>query len=151
MASNLNSNPNSNVVKDLKKIIVDMTRDLLNTFPELNDNLNSSLRAIIDDNDDENIEITKLHEHCRNVFPERFFDILYQNEQMFNDETENNEESKNVNVELKVLERVREKSIKNGIKNPDVIVNFFKNIIIPMTIQVELDYIFSKSILSKKS
>ena len=60
-------------------------------------------------------------------------------------------ELKNVNVELKVLERVREKSIKNGIKNPDVIVNFFKNIIIPMTIQVELDYIFSKSILSKKS
>jgi hypothetical protein len=62
--------------------------------------LNLSLQAIIDDNDDENIEITKLHEHCRNVFPERFFDILYQNEQMFNDETENNEESKNVNVEF---------------------------------------------------
>jgi len=51
---------------------------------------------------------------------------------------------KNVNIELKVLERVKEKSIKNGIKNPEVIVNFFKNIIIPMTIQVELDYIFTK-------
>ena len=60
-------------------------------------------------------------------------------------------ELKNVNVELKVLERVKEKAIKNGISNPDIIVNFFKNIIIPMTIQVELDYIFSKNILSKKN
>ena len=51
---------------------------------------------------------------------------------------------KNVSVEQKVLQRVKEKSIKNGFKNPNKIVKFFKNCIIPMTIQVELDYIFSK-------
>ena len=51
---------------------------------------------------------------------------------------------KNVSVEQKVLQRVKEKSIKTGFKKPDIIVKFFKNYIIPMTIQVELDYIFSK-------
>ena len=38
-------------------------------------------------------------------------------------------ELKNVTVELKVLERVREKAIRNGINNPDIIVDFFKNIL----------------------
>jgi chorismate mutase len=51
---------------------------------------------------------------------------------------------KNVSVEQKVLQRVREKSIKTGFKKPGIVVKFFKNCIIPMTIQVELDYIFSK-------
>ena len=51
---------------------------------------------------------------------------------------------KNVSVVQKVLQRVKEKSIKTGFKKPDIIVKFFKNYIIPMTIQVELDYIFSK-------
>ena len=53
---------------------------------------------------------------------------------------------KNVNIEQETLERVKEKSIKTGFEKPDIIVKFFKYCIIPMTIQIELDYIFSKRI-----
>lgn len=81
--------------KDLKKIIIDLTRDLLNTFPELNDNLNESLYKIINNDDTDDIEIKKVFNHCRNVFPERFFDILYQNVDIFQCNTE-----QNINVEF---------------------------------------------------
>jgi hypothetical protein len=41
--------------------------------------------------------IAKLHEHCRTVYPERFFDILYQNEQIFSPDSA---VSNNVNVDF---------------------------------------------------
>ena len=52
---------------------------------------------------------------------------------------------KNKDIENKVLQRVKEKAIKYKFKNPEQIVNFFKNFIIPMTIQVELEYVFTKN------
>ena len=86
---------NTSKSKDLKKIIADMTRDLLNTFPELNDTLDDGLRAILNNEDNDDVEINKIFEYCRNIFPERFFDILYQNNKIFSVETEDN-----VNVEF---------------------------------------------------
>ena len=60
---------------DFKKIIVEFCKDLLTTFPELQKNT---------DNDE---SLTRVYEHCKSVFPERFFDILYQNKDIFtNDE-----------------------------------------------------------------
>ena len=93
-----NGNNEAHLAKDLKKIIVDMTRDLLNTFPELDEKLNDSLRIIINNEDTDDVEINKISEHCRNVFPERFFDILYQNDKMFDDN--NNDENASTNVEF---------------------------------------------------
>ena len=90
-----NASNDSNNVKDLKKIIFDMTNDLLNTFPELDENLNESLRAIINETDNDDVEIKKNFEHCKSVFPERFFDILYQNKDIFNSEDSSNEDSEN--------------------------------------------------------
>ena len=55
--------------------------DILTTFPELKDRINQDLLA----NDDEALD--RVHEHCKKVFPERFFDILYQNEDIFKNET----------------------------------------------------------------
>jgi len=53
---------------------------------------------------------------------------------------------KNVEVEDRILNRIMEKTIKNGFHKPDIIVDFFKNIIIPMTIQIELEYIWKKKV-----
>ena len=60
---------------------------------------------------------------------------------------------KDVNVEKKVLERVKMKVRKRTteLKDEECIVNFFKECIIPMTIQVELDYIFTKKYSTKHS
>lgn len=51
-------------------------------------------------------------------------------------------ELKDIDIENKVLKRVAEKSLKYGFTNPDIVINFFKNTIIPMTIQIEMEYIF---------
>lgn len=84
------NNNKPNQLRDLSKIIIDLTRDLLNTFPELTDILNLNLRNILDGSDDSNnTSIKSIFEHCKNTFPERFFDILYQNEKMFEDESIN--------------------------------------------------------------
>ncbi len=67
--------------KEFKKVISDLVSDILTTFPELKDRINQDLLA----NDDEALD--RVHEHCKKVFPERFFDILYQNEDIFKNET----------------------------------------------------------------
>ena len=66
--------------KEFKKVISDLVSDILTTFPELKDRINQDLLA----NDDEALD--RVHEHCKKVFPERFFDILYQNEDIFKNE-----------------------------------------------------------------
>ena len=71
------------------KIIRDLVCDLLITFPELKDTLDQDIRTVILSSDLENItpEVQAsgniLFEHCKSVFPERFFDILYQNDEIF--------------------------------------------------------------------
>ena len=71
------------------KIIRDLVCDLLITFPELKDSLDQDIRTVILTSDMDNIspEVQAsgniLFEHCKSVFPERFFDILYQNEEIF--------------------------------------------------------------------
>ena len=77
---------NAEITSGLKKIVTDMMRDLLETFPELKLSLNEHINAVITDNDDmgEHLEIIKAH--CVKVMPERFFDVLYQNDKIFTDD-----------------------------------------------------------------
>lgn len=77
--------------QNLSKIICDMVNDLLTTFPELNDNLDANLKNIIDKTDDDEHSSKIVQKHCETVFPERFFDILYQNEEIFTDDNVNTE------------------------------------------------------------
>ena len=67
--------------KDFKKVINDLVSDILTTFPELKDRINKDLIGP----DEEALD--RVYEHCKKVFPERFFDILYQNEDIFKNET----------------------------------------------------------------
>ena len=57
------------------KIINDFTQDLKNCFPELTENF-------------ENIDYNLYYSHCKDVYPENFFNILYENEEIF-DENKN--------------------------------------------------------------
>jgi hypothetical protein len=74
-----------NVPENLLKIITDMCADLTLTFPEYApfwskwhwDTLNSM------ELEDKNRTIQDLFEYLLTVFPERFFDILYKNEDIF--------------------------------------------------------------------
>tara|TARA_Y100000389_G_scaffold205142_1_gene264013 strand:+ start:6520 stop:7638 length:1119 start_codon:yes stop_codon:yes gene_type:complete len=61
---------------DFDTIVVDFAKDLVNTFPELNSSLNDLANG-----NKNTIEETK--NYCKKVYPEKFFDILYENEEMF--------------------------------------------------------------------
>lgn len=84
-----NTQPKSEKSKnDFSKILSDFCKDLLNTFPEINDNMNEDLVKVL--NGDEE-GFSNVYIYCKKVFPERFFDILYQNVEIFNDDAINTE------------------------------------------------------------
>jgi hypothetical protein len=73
---------------NLYKIVTDMTDDLINTFPEHSEVLTKwttkgfnelGSQKLIDD------EITNFYNYAIQIFPQRFFDIIYQNNKMFLD------------------------------------------------------------------
>lgn len=74
------------IPEEFKKVICDFINDFALTFPEYSEKLDkyssidgsgTSCRTISDDS------IIVLYEHCKKVYPVRFFDILYKNIEMF--------------------------------------------------------------------
>jgi ubiquitin len=96
----------------LKKVIVDMTRDLLETFPELSQSLHEDIKAVISDNDDMGDHLENIKKHCVKVLPERFFDILYQNDKIFTDTSldMNTEFLPNIHFKLLWKENISDKT-----------------------------------------
>ncbi len=71
------------VPDEFQKVTKDFYRDILTTFPEYKDKLGPNEIEFLQGNDDGLI----LFSYCKKVYPERFFDILYKNTDMFsNDE-----------------------------------------------------------------
>jgi len=69
--------------QSVKKIVSDLVNDLLTTFPELLNGLDVRLKSVLENSPDINESLVSLIEYFNKVFPERFFDILYENEDMF--------------------------------------------------------------------
>lgn len=82
-----------NPPEEFYKIINDFTSDILITFPEY-----SGIISRWWNRPSENLEESKKKEtlfvfrHCVNRFPERFFDVLYKNNEIFKEESEINTE-----------------------------------------------------------
>jgi hypothetical protein len=74
---------------DFEKIIKDFTKDLLISFPELKDDLHKDIETVCLGKKDKKDALARLYEHTNLIFPQRFFDILYENKDMFSN-TENN-------------------------------------------------------------
>lgn len=78
---------------DFVKLICDFTKDVLTTFPEEADTLDEKLRIVVTAEElsyiDDSI-VNDLFNTCKEVYPPRFFDILYQNQEMFDFEREEN-------------------------------------------------------------
>ena len=68
--------------KTFVPIMKDFLGDILNTFPEYQTDLDKGLSDILV-NKTESPSIDKLKEYCKKIYPERFFDLLYQNEKIF--------------------------------------------------------------------
>lgn len=91
MSNSETINENLKNMNDFKKIIIDLCKDLFITFPELKNDLNEDLMLILNSADSSNIieydankSLTNVFNYCNKVLPERFFDILYQNSEIFN-------------------------------------------------------------------
>jgi hypothetical protein len=78
---------------EFRKLVDEFVNDISNTFPEYTGVISKWWNR-----PSENIEIDRQKEnlfvfrHCKRIFPERFFDILYQNEDIFSEESEINTE-----------------------------------------------------------
>ena len=110
-ASQSQSQASPEIMKDFKKIVVDMTRDMLTTFPELATTLDSNLDKLLKNTDDENDSaLVVVFQHCQKVFPDKFFDILYQNETLFTNETNNTEFLPGIDFKVLWKENISEKT-----------------------------------------
>ena len=65
------------------KIINNFVNDIDTSFPEFEIKNISPYNDLMDENN-----INLIEEHCKKVYPEKFFDILYQNEKIFNEDIE---------------------------------------------------------------
>ena len=73
------NNKHKDTLSDFRKIIVDMTADMILTFPELI--IHEDLKSVVSADDMRALE--RVYAHCQKVYPDKFFDILYQNENVF--------------------------------------------------------------------
>jgi hypothetical protein len=75
---------------EFKKIIVDMTKDILASFPEQEENLHSDLKNLVFETDKDSLDksLDFMYIYCKTFYPPRFFDILYQNNEIFEKENE---------------------------------------------------------------
>lgn len=70
------------------KIFSEFITDILNTFPEYTQ-IVSRWWTVGADEETKLLQTKNLTDHCKRIYPERFFDILYKNENMFS--LENND------------------------------------------------------------
>ena len=79
--------PSMNPPENFIQIINDMALDLSNTFPEHSEELSKWTENgfRLDSEELSNKHLINVYRHCMEIYPERFFDIIYQNELMFDD------------------------------------------------------------------
>ena len=95
---------------EFKKIIIDMTKDILISFPEQESNLHQELKNLVFELDPTTLEqsLTYVFDYCRTVYPSKFFDILYQNTTIF--ESEDSAFLPGVNFKLLWAENITDKT-----------------------------------------
>ena len=89
----MSSKKQKQIPDEFKKVIFEFIADISNTFPEYK----STLGLFLDSNginisnaeseSDTQKVVAILYDYCSKVYPERFFDILYKNEKLFNELT----------------------------------------------------------------
>ena len=100
--SESNSEPSSsenNVPEQFCKVMKDFATDILTTFPEYKETLDPGLYDILTDNK-ESEHVEKLFQYVKGIYPERFFDLLYQNEDIFTNDEINTEFLPNIDFSV---------------------------------------------------
>jgi len=82
-----NEEKNPVMTEEFKKVIVDLVNDLKVTFPEYEPLINKWWTRHDDAAAFEQATLLPVFEFCKKKFPPRFFDILYQNDDMFKEDS----------------------------------------------------------------
>ena len=67
------------------KVMKDFLTDMISTFPEYTDVLSKVITDLNEEKHDSE-DIISLYKHSKELYPARFFDLLYQNDDIFNSE-----------------------------------------------------------------
>ena len=94
------------IPEEFKKVAKDFYRDILTTFPECKEKLGQSEINFLTNDGDAMI----LFSYCKKVYPERFFDILYQNADIFKEEEINTKFLPNIEFKNLWKEDISEKT-----------------------------------------
>ena len=112
-----NNSETSLDLSEFNKIISDFLQDLLLTFPELNNNLDKHLKIIYNKENEDHLIVDNAFKNIyifvQKTYPERFFDILYQNDNIFLDDEKNTYFLPNIKFSQLWKEDISEKT-KNG-------------------------------------
>ena len=105
---------NIEIPNEFNKIIKDFVNDLHTTFSDIitEDKYQKLFLFIKDvvDEEEYNTYIKELFDYCKTVFPERFFDILYQNNEIFSNEEVNTNFLPNLDFKLLWSEDISDKT-----------------------------------------
>ena len=89
-ASTENVERDAGKLESFTKIMGDMMNDMLNVFPELEENLDTNLSVLWKQESHTPSDVltaaTAVMEYCGKVYPAHFFDILYENTDIFSGE-----------------------------------------------------------------
>ena len=77
------------VPKDFMKILKDFYVDIFTTFPECKEKVDRELIVNLMEEKGESENVKELHKYCSDLYPQKFFDILYENVEIFTDASYN--------------------------------------------------------------
>ncbi len=72
------------IPEEFCKVMKDFIADMMHTFPEMTQNLHPGMKDILLGKTDTK-HIEEVFVYCQKIYPERFFDFLYQNDELFTD------------------------------------------------------------------
>lgn len=102
--TDISNNDNEEIPSEFRNLMNDFMGDILTSFPEYASTIEPY--STLDDSS----TITYLFEHCKKVYPTRFFDILYNNDDMFKDDDVNTEFLPNIDFSLIWKENITDKT-----------------------------------------
>lgn len=76
------------IPEEFCKVMKDFIADMMRTFPEITRDLHLGMKDILQGKMN-SPHIEELFTYCQKVYPERFFDFLYQNDELFTDLSKN--------------------------------------------------------------
>ena len=88
MASYETDNSTGTIPTGFHQIAKDFLNDFFTTFPEYRESVDHAVLAVTES---DTAPLDVLFTHMKSVFPQRFFDILYKNQDMFTDSEKNTE------------------------------------------------------------